>query len=248
MCERYLAAIDGDSAPARLVSSIRSLIRPSALDAGAYGIGQTTGGVGKLRALKALDHIRPKQEGPIYRDQQGHHCLRQTEPALLTRLRRHCDPRRGGRNKATTVATCEAFAKNAHFWRLIARATEEEKRNPERSDGLQFGRVPQAIHEKWFPPQGSEVAAIYLHMADLWEGVPEGRRHARFVHQIQIMSITPVNRPEIRCLAAEWTATVFICIPGNQTCLRGDSCPELCAVAGPNASSPIMDEVAGSGR
>ena len=60
--------------------------------------------------------------------------------------------------------------KNACFWRLMARAHEEAAR-PARvplacSAWEEFRR--HAIHEKWFPADGPEVATLYLHMADLW--------------------------------------------------------------------------------
>ena len=66
--------------------------------------------------------------------------------------------------------------KNADFWRLLARASEEARQGPldiamACSAWEEFRK--HAIEEKWFPAFGPEVAALYLHMADLWTRIPD---------------------------------------------------------------------------
>jgi hypothetical protein len=58
---------------------------------------------------------------------------------------------------------------NAYFWRLSARALEEEKGEPMAiafacSAWDEFRK--HAVREGWFPARGPEAATLYLHMAD----------------------------------------------------------------------------------
>src|ERR1022692_3758066 len=66
--------------------------------------------------------------------------------------------------------------KNAYFWRLLARAYEETPGDPvaiPMACSVWEEVRKHAVHEKWFPASGPEIAALYLHMVDLWRRIPE---------------------------------------------------------------------------
>jgi hypothetical protein len=100
-------------------------------------------------------------------------------PDLMERLKQHISIRAmlaGAKADRVAVAMGGPSLKNAYFWRLIARAHEEDHDEPRAipmacSFWEEFRR--HAVHEKWFPADGPEIAALYLHMADLWRRIPE---------------------------------------------------------------------------
>src|SRR5437763_585909 len=103
----------------------------------------------------------------------------QSSPELLARLKQHISLRgmlAGIKKHKVTQALGGSPIRNAYFWRLLARAFEESKPEPEVTFHTcslweEFRR--HAVHEKWFPEHGPEVAALYLHMADLLRRVHE---------------------------------------------------------------------------
>jgi hypothetical protein len=100
-------------------------------------------------------------------------------PGVLERLKQHISIRAmlaGTNPQRVTAAMGGPSLKNAYFWRLLARGYEEDHHQPLAipaacSAWEEFRR--HAVHEKWFPAKGPEVATLYLHMADLWRRIPE---------------------------------------------------------------------------
>src|ERR1019366_8082647 len=100
-------------------------------------------------------------------------------PGVLERLKQHISIRSmlaGTKADRVTAAIGGPSMKNAYFWRLLARSHEEDHHQPLAipaacSAWEEFRR--HAVHEKWFPAKGPEVATLYLHMADLWRRIPE---------------------------------------------------------------------------
>jgi hypothetical protein len=99
-------------------------------------------------------------------------ACRQAEPALLERLKQHIAIRgmmAGMKPEKVSAAMDGPSLKNAHFWRLMARALEEDKGDP-----LAVGQAcscweefrKHAVREGWFPARGPEAGTLYLHMAD----------------------------------------------------------------------------------
>ena len=109
-------------------------------------------------------------------------------PDLLERLKQHISVRAmmaGAKADRVTVAMGGPSLKNAYFWRLLARAYEETPHDPLAiplacSVWEEFRR--HAVHEKWFPANGPEIATLYLHMADLWRRIA-GRTRSDYVVQ-----------------------------------------------------------------
>ena len=101
---------------------------------------------------------------------------REACPGMLERLKQHISVRcmMAGTQADRVVAVMGGPPlRNASFWRMLARAHEE---TPDPlsiplacSVWEEFRR--HAVHEKWFPANGPEVATLYLHMADLWQRI-----------------------------------------------------------------------------
>lgn len=184
LCEKYLAAVEPAAAPSRLVPALRAMIgkRQELTPAAGALVKQAGGGLPAVRTtLVALDHALDK----------GNHALALQEtakavalcqefcPGLLERLRQHISIRAlmaGIRADRVATTMGGPSLKSAYFWRLLARAEEEGSHNPAAipmacSYWEEFRR--HAIREKWFPARGPEVAALYLHMADLWKRIPD---------------------------------------------------------------------------
>ena len=114
----------------------------------------------------------------------------------------------GAKADRVTAAMGGPSLKNAYFWRLLARAHEETPDDPLAiplacSVWEEFRR--HAVHEKWFPAKGPEIATLYLHMADLWQRIPDEEMDARHVarsprHSPGTRSTYAGQPPEIRAL------------------------------------------------
>lgn len=191
LCQKFMAAVDADSAPARLAPSLHALIhkKEAPNPAAKFLASQTNGDREKLRdTLKALDraldsrklsHILPAIRAAVT-------ACSQSEPGLLVRLKQHISIRAmiaGAKPQPVTQAMDGPSLKNSSFWRLLARATEEDRGNPvavPQACSLWEEFRKHAIQEGSFPAKGPEVAAIYLHMDDLWRRVsPETAEHFR---------------------------------------------------------------------
>ena len=175
----HLDAIDARSAAAHAGAALRNLLdgrMPSAPAARALA-DKVGGGLEALRlTLGALDEALDKK-----RDVQAIESIRSAVaiaardyPELLVPLRQHISIRAMMANiKPARVAAAMGgpSLRSANFWRLLARASEEQAHHDPTALLMacafweEFRR--HAIHEKWVPAEGPEVAALYLHIADL---------------------------------------------------------------------------------
>jgi hypothetical protein len=183
-CERCLAAIDADSAPARLVPPMRAMLARKPAEhrlstASASLLGLVGGNMEALRsALRSLDAaFATVAQSKIFPEiQRTISACRAACPELVERLQQHIAIRgasaqlRPGRVEA---ALGGGAIQNAYFWRLFARSFEST------SDLLaveacsmweQFRQ--HALAEGWFGEDGPEEAALYLHMAELLLDIP----------------------------------------------------------------------------
>jgi hypothetical protein len=183
LCEKYLAAVE-PTAAARLVPPLRAMIgqRPKLTPAAEALVKQAGGGPPQLRAtLVTLDQALDKKNHAhaLQEIRNAVTLCKEVCPELLERLKQHISIRAllaGTKADRVTVAIGGPSLKNAYFWRLLARGHEEDHHNPLAipqacSVWEEFRR--HAVHEKWFPAKGPEVATLYLHMADLWRRIPE---------------------------------------------------------------------------
>jgi hypothetical protein len=177
-CERCLKIIDPDSAPARLIPALRTMLRARTderLAAAAESlVAQVCGNkVSLRRALEALDStFETRVQGKILPEiQRAMTACDVVYPELVERLRQHISVRALQLDLPTRkvrAALGGASTKNAYFWRLYARSAESSR-------GAigpvicalweQFRR--HAVAEGWFGESGPEAAALYLHMAEL---------------------------------------------------------------------------------
>ena len=181
-CERCLKIVDPDSAPARLIPALRTMLRVKTnerLSSAADSlVAQVCGNKVPLeRALEALDSaFETRVQGKILPEiQRAMTACDVAYPELVERLRQHIFVRALQLDLPTRkvrAALGGAATKNAYFWRLYARSAESN-RGPIGplicALWEQFRR--HAIAEGWFGENGSETAALYLHMAELLLGV-----------------------------------------------------------------------------
>jgi hypothetical protein len=183
LCERYLAAVEPKSAPARLVPALRAMIgqKQTLTPAADVLLRQAGGGLAALRAtLTDLDQALDKKNHPAALREMGKAAAlcKEVCPDLLERLKQHISIRSllaGTDAGRVTAAVGGPSLKNAWFWRLLARAYEETPGDPVAvalacSVWEEFRR--HAVHEKWLPATGPEIATLYLHMVDLWRRLP----------------------------------------------------------------------------
>jgi hypothetical protein len=182
-CERCLKVIDPDSAPARLIPAMRTMLRARAderlVPAAESLVAQVCGNkVSLLRSLEALDSaFETRVQGKILQGiQRAMTACDIAYPGLVERLRQHISVRALQLELPTRkvrAALGGASIKSAYFWRLYAQSVES-------SHGPigpvicalweQFRR--HAVAEGWFGENGPEAAALYLHMAELLLQVP----------------------------------------------------------------------------
>uniref|UniRef100_Q01SX7 Uncharacterized protein n=1 Tax=Solibacter usitatus (strain Ellin6076) TaxID=234267 RepID=Q01SX7_SOLUE len=184
LCAKCLAAIEADSAAARLSPPLRKLIHlpqnltPAALEL----VNRVDGNFDFLRTrLKALDSALDRGNRPQILDEirNAVAACSGAVPELMERLRQHISVRSllEGLNAGTVASAMGGSSlKNAHFWRLRARAHEEKNGEPGDialacSCWEEFRK--HAIREGWFPAKGPEVATLHLHMADLLQRLDE---------------------------------------------------------------------------
>lgn len=183
-CREYLDAIKPESVPARLIPAIRAMLAgnsPAQLTpASAALVAQTASNVLELRtALEALDNAFDSQHDnrilQAIRNAVGE--CRLTSPALLDELKQRVSVRcvmADLEERKVTSAMGGIPRPGAHLSRLLARALEKSGDLEDLVQSCvmwdQFQRY--AIEEGWFPPNGKEVAALYLHMAGLLRKLP----------------------------------------------------------------------------
>ncbi len=183
LCEKYLAAVE-PTAAGRLVPPLRAMIGQKQKLTPAAGalVKQAGGGPPQLRAtLVTLDQALDKKNHAhaLQEIRQAVTLCQEVCPGLLERLKQHISVRAmlaGTNAERVRAAIGGPSLKNAYFWRLLARGHEEDHHQPLAipmacSVWEEFRR--HAVHEKWFPAKGPEVATLYLHMADLWRRIPE---------------------------------------------------------------------------
>ncbi len=182
-CERCLGIIDPDSAPARLVPALRTMIRTSTdkrLAPAAESLVALVCGskVSLGRALQALDSAFETrvQEKILPGIQRAVAACEVAYPGLMERLRQHISVRALRLDlpaRKVRAALGGASIKNAYFWRLYARSVESSDEPLELLICAQWEQFRRhAVAEGWFGEKGPEAAALYLHMAELLLEVP----------------------------------------------------------------------------
>lgn len=184
-----LDAIPADSAPARLVPAMRVMLgaqSSSPLSPAAKALVQQSGGdpAALRRALEALDRAwtGDSPRTVLSAARTAVRECRETAPGLLDRLKQHISVRCAvaGFDRGPVVqALGGATRHDAHFQRLLARTYEEtgdlEDIPPACAAWEEFRQA--AVKEGWFPPNGTEVATLYLHMASQARKIPQHLRH-----------------------------------------------------------------------
>ena len=181
-CEKFAAAIDPTSAPARIGAALLHLLHPaSAATLSVSQLAHRTGGQWEpvRAALKRLDSSfkSGRKKEILGQIKLAVPICEGKDPKLLERLRQHIAVRAMmAEIPAPEVirAMGGASIKKAYFWRLLARTTEIDKHNPLHAPCAcrywdEFFR--HATHEGWFASSGPEAAAIFLHMTDVWSHI-----------------------------------------------------------------------------
>ena len=195
-CREQLNAIAADSAPARLVPAMQTILgakSSSPLSPASKSLVQQSGGdpAALRRALDALDRAwagdSPRTVLSAVRT-AVQEC-RETAPALLDRLKQHISVRCAvaGFDKGPVVQALGGPTRHdAHFQRLLARAYEEtgDLEDIPLACGVWDEFRQAAVKEDWFPPNGAEVATLYLHMASQARKIP---RHLRQILNAQLV-------------------------------------------------------------
>ena len=183
LCRKYLSAVDPESAPARLIPALQALTgeKPPLTPAAAKLVSKAAADLVPLKqAFELLDKaFALRKVSPIVSEiTKAVRLCRATEPRLVERLLQHVSVRAmmAGVKAGQVVNAMQGNSrKNANFWRLLARAHEEERTAPI-SIPLACAAWEEfrkhALHERWFPGNGAEEAALYLRMAELWERLP----------------------------------------------------------------------------
>ncbi len=179
MCEKYLKAIDPDSAPARLVPAIREMFSENMNKApgkGAHALVERIHGnrskvINAFSALeKALAGKHPKKLTKAILSAID--AVRRSCPELVERLKQRISIRawmNGFNPSAVIKGIKEPSLKNAYYWQLFARASEEK--------GMLYWAcmlwdefIKHATYEGLFSFDGIELSVIYRHMGDLLNG------------------------------------------------------------------------------
>ena len=183
VCDRCLQGIDSDSVAARVVPAMRAMLaqrrNPRLSPASTALVLQVGGNREALRgAIESLDAaFATKAQSKIIPEiVRAISACRTTCPELVERLRQHISiwalkldlPAR-----RVQAALGGASIKDAYFWRLYARSVESssEPLGPVAcSLWEEFRR--HAVAQGWFREDGPEAAALYLHMAEILQGIP----------------------------------------------------------------------------
>jgi hypothetical protein len=182
-CRRYLQAIGAESAPARLVPAMRTMLaeKPVGLTpAAAALVSSTTADPGALRqAVEALERaFGSHQDGTVLKAiREAVRACREAAPDRLERLKQHISVRCALGDIAPAKASAAmggAPRNDAYFLRLFARGMEELD-DPEdlvRACAAWDEFRKLAVIEGWFPANGPEAATLYLHMAGVVRKLP----------------------------------------------------------------------------
>ena len=181
ICEKYLQAVDPESAPGRLLPLMREMIagksngihgkKPSSL------VEKVTGNSNKTRdALRILDNaLAANKPRTLFKAARNAvNICGQTCPELMNRLKQHIAIRSwmlGVDAEDVNRALGGPSLKNAYFWLLHARAAEIKGNNLWACALLEEFRK-HALHEGWFSEKSKEASVIYLYMSDLLKRLP----------------------------------------------------------------------------
>jgi hypothetical protein len=138
LCEKYLAAVEPKAAAARPVPALRALMGQKQVltSAAELLLKQAGGGYAALHAAlvnldQALD--QKNHSGALREMGKAAALCKEFCPDLLERLKQHISIRAllaGTDSSRVTVAVGGPSLKNAWFWRLLARAYEEDQVDP----------------------------------------------------------------------------------------------------------------------
>ncbi len=187
-CRGYLDAIQPESVPARLVPAMLAMLgaAPAAAlkPAEAALLSRTGVNLSALRgALANLDRafqdVHGGSESRIFKAVRAAvgEC-RNGAPDRLVELKQRIAVRAGVEcldNERLMAALDGAPRADAAYFRMYARALEKSGEQDDRGEACELWdrfRL-QAVREGWFPADGVEVAALYLHMAELLGTLPD---------------------------------------------------------------------------
>ncbi|MBW2427775.1 MAG: hypothetical protein JRF56_02370, partial [Deltaproteobacteria bacterium] len=180
-CEKYLQAVDPESAPGRIVPLLRAMIAGRSngnhAEISTLLVEKVTGNRRQIQhALQMLDNaLAAGNPRKIFKaTRNAVNICRKTCPELMDRLQQHISIRSwmlGMDADDVQRALGGPSLKNAYFWRLHARAAEI-KGNHLLAGALLEEFRKHALHEGWFAKKSPEVAAIYLYMAELVRRYP----------------------------------------------------------------------------
>jgi hypothetical protein len=184
LCEKCLAAVDPHSASARLIPALRTMIgqKQTLTPASVFLVRQAGGSVETLLPkLQRLDQLLGgRNQSQAIREMRD--VIRECHencPEIFERLKQHISVQalQAGlkRQKVESALQGHIVLRDAYFWRLLARMSEDSRLHPGAlfvacSAWEEFRR--HALREAWFPANGPEVATLYLHMADLLNRLP----------------------------------------------------------------------------
>jgi hypothetical protein len=243
-CRLALGAMDPQAAAARLVPALRALLgeKVALSPAAASLVEQVRGEADRLaETLRKLDAAFDKHDRPrcLALIREAVALCRRVQPDICERLRQHISVRSllGGLDpEAVTAALGGPTLKSAYFWRLLARAAEESHGSPLlvfRACAFWEEFRKHAAREGWLPPSGPELAAVYLHMAELLGRLPDeeyDRYRDEFFDSFDgLVKYYRNQPPEIRALAPKPDANDFYFLSPfvlfERAC-KADPCPE----------------------
>jgi hypothetical protein len=184
-CQRYLAAIQPESAPARLVPAMQAMLggkQARLTPAATTLVSSTTSDPAVLRkALEALEGaFGAHKDGAILKAiREAVQACRETAPDQIERLKQHISVRSALADltvEKVSAAMGGASKHDAYFMRLFARGMEElgDPENVARACAAWEQFRQQAVREGWFTANGPEAATLYLHMAGVLRKLPHG--------------------------------------------------------------------------
>ena len=176
LCERYLGAVEADSAPARLVPAVRAMVSGKTgvgLGVSAHSLVEQVGGNRTEIRKKLQDLERWLVEG---KSNKLSYAIRDTVavckrfcPEIVERLKQHISIRFWmieADEKTIKKAMGGPALKNAYFWSLFARAAEIKGKGF-LACAMWNEFMKHAVHEGIFSTNSSESSVVYLHMANL---------------------------------------------------------------------------------
>jgi tetratricopeptide (TPR) repeat protein len=193
-CAESLAAINPESAPSRLVPAMQAMLAPTPGEKPAAGtsagdlkpagtalVARTNGSLRELRrALSDLDEAFAQAPNPAQVFKAARAAVRecrQSAPDLLVELQRRAAIRGevAGLDCDRMIAALEGGPRpNALFFRDLARELERTGDNEDLMRASEYWDSfrQEALREKWIAEDSLEMAALYLHMAEVLGRMP----------------------------------------------------------------------------